>query len=198
MKQVAYLMAGVLIGFILAGAIFIVTRLPGGQPVALEPVPTKAPIEVHVVGDVVRPGVYELPEGSRVKDAIDAAGGLLAAADVSSLNLAARLEDGEQLQVGTGSAGAAASSSASGNAAAPFSVISTPTPSGSSADLLDINTATVDELDQLPDIGPTVAQNIVNYREENGPFSTIEDIMNVPGIGPATFDGLKDLITTGD
>src|SRR5512138_3921940 len=107
MKQVGYVLIGVLVGFILAGGIFIVTRTPDGTPIALEPSPTKAPIEIHVVGDVVRPGVYSLPEGSRVQDAIDAAGGLLADAEVNNLNLAAKVEDGQQLQVGTGAAAAA-------------------------------------------------------------------------------------------
>src|SRR5512143_2323489 len=102
MRQIAYMLIGVLAGFILAGAIFIVARLPSGKPIALEPSPTKAPIEVHVIGAVVRPGLYTLPEGSRVQDAIDAAGGLLSETDANSINLAAKVEDGQQLQIGSG------------------------------------------------------------------------------------------------
>ncbi len=201
MKQVAYVLVGLLVGFVLAGALFIVTRLPGGKPVALEPAPTKAPIAVQVLGDVVRPGVYELPEGARVKDAIDAAGGLIADANTGDLNLAAKLEDGQQIQIGSG--GASISSSGPGTTSgtnpggSPFTLLPT-TAAPSSANLVNINNATVTELDALPGISPTVAQNIVNYRNENGPFSTIEDIMNVPGIGPATFDTIRNLITTGD
>ncbi len=204
MRQVAYVLAGVLVGFVLAGALFIVTRLPGGKPVALEPAPTKAPLAVQVLGDVVRPGVYELPDGSRVKDAIDAAGGLIADANTGELNLAAKVEDGPQIQIGSGTAGSSVTSSGPATTAgtnpggSPFTVLPTTSPTTSSGNLLDINTATVAQLDALPGISPTVAQNIVNYRNENGPFSTIEDIMNVPGIGPATFDTIKDLITTGD
>jgi competence protein ComEA len=201
MRQVAYALAGVLLGFVLAGALFIVMQRPGGKPVTLEPSPTKAPIEVHVVGDVVRPGLYELPEGSRVKDAIDAAGGLIAEADPGTMNLAAKLEDGQQLQVGSG-AGIDSSSQATGPGAgpgtSPFTVLPTTPPTSPATDLIDINNAAIEDLDQLPGISPTVAQNIVNYRNENGPFSTIEDIMNVPGVGPATFDAIKDFITTGD
>ncbi len=204
MRQVAYVLAGVLVGFVLAGALFIVTRLPGGKPVALEPAPTKAPLAVQVLGDVVRPGVYELPDGSRVKDAIDAAGGLIADANTGELNLAAKVEDGQQIQIGSGTAGSSVTSSGPATTSgtnpggSPFTVLPTTSPTTSSGNLLDINTATVAQLDALPGISPTVAQNIVNYRNENGPFSTIEDIMNVPGIGPATFDTIKDLITTGD
>ncbi len=189
MRQIAYVLVGVLIGFILAGALLVVTRLPEGKPIALEPAPTKTPIKVHVVGAVVRPGVYALPDGNRVQDAITAAGGLLAAADPSGLNLAAKLEDGQQLTIPTG-AGAA---TPEGNA--PFTVVSTAGVSTPAGDLVNINTAPVDELDALPGIGPTTAQNIVDYRTQHGPFQHIEDIMNVPGIGPATFDSIQNLIT---
>ncbi len=198
MKQVAYVLVGLLAGFVLAGAIFVVTRLPGGKPVALEPAPTKAPIAVQVLGDVVRPGVYELPDGARVKDAIDAAGGLIADASTGSINLAAKLEDGQQIQIGSGAAAVTSGNPNNSSNTAPFTVLPTTVPTPSSGNLLDINTATAAQLDALPGISPTVAQNIINYRNENGPFSTIEDIMNVPGIGPATFDTIRNLITTGD
>jgi competence protein ComEA len=195
MKQVAYVLVGILVGFILAGGIFIVTRAPAGKPIALEPSPTKAPIEVHVIGGVVRPGVYELPEGSRVKDAIEAAGGLLADADPGSMNLAAKVEDGQQLEI---PGGESASSGGTVGNTGPFQVVPTAASAAASptprTDLLDINTATAEELDSLPGIGPTTAQNIINYRNTNGPFAQIEDIMNVPGLGLATFDQIKDYI----
>src|SRR5512143_2943761 len=150
MKQVAYVLVGVLIGFILAGAVFIVTRLPGGKPVALEPSPTKVPIEVHVVGDVVRPGLYELPEGSRVKDAIDAAGGLIADADPGSINLAEKLQDGQQLQIGTGTSITSSQSTNPGTGTGPFTVLPTASATASTANLMNINTATETDLDTLP------------------------------------------------
>jgi competence protein ComEA len=196
MKQVAYVLAGVLVGFILAGALFMVTRAPAGKPIVLEPPPTKVPIEVQVIGGVVRPGVYALPEGSRVQDAVEAAGGLLADVDASSINLAARLQDGQQVQIPGGQAQGA--STPSGGSA--FTVIQTPRPTAtpsSQGDLIDINTATLAELQSLPNIGPTTAQNIINYRNQHGPFAAIEDVMNVPGVGPATFDQIQDLITVG-
>ena len=194
MKQILNIVIGVVAGFLLAGAVLLVVRIPGGKPVVLEPAPTQAPITVHVVGAVVRPGVYSFPEGSRVQDAVTAAGGLLAEADPNLINLAAKLEDGQQLQipaVGGSIPGAGATSPA------PFAVISTPGGTAVNADLVNINTATVDQLDTLPGIGPTTAQKIIDYRTQHGPFAKIEDIMNVSGIGPATFDNIKNLITTG-
>lgn len=191
------MLVGVLAGFILAGAIFIVTRLPSGEPIALQPVPTKVPIEVHVIGGVVRPGVYSLPEGSRVQDAIDAAGGLLSGTNSNDINLAAKLEDGQQLKIGDV---ASVAGSAPQQGGSPFTVVPTQPGGGNPnlGDLVNINTATADELESLPGVGPTMAQNIINYRNQHGPFAQIEDIMNVPGIGPSTFDAIQDLITTGD
>lgn len=183
------ILAGILIGLLLAGGLWLVARSPQGQPVALRPPPTPEPIVVHVIGAVARPGVYNLPTGSRVQDAVRAAGGLLAEADKEAINLAARLEDGEQLEVpylpGMEPVGTPSSS---------FQVI--PGDSGApSSSLININTATLEELDTLPGIGPTTAQKIIDYREQHGPFARIEDIMNVSGIGPATFERIQDLIT---
>jgi competence protein ComEA len=194
MRQIAYMLVGLLAGFILAGGGFILISMPSGKPIALLPAPTKAPIEVHVVGAVVRPGLYSLPEGSRIQDAIDAAGGLLSQSDANSINLAAKVEDGQQLEIGNG-AGVAAPAGGTAKPGAPFTVIATQ-PSGgtSSGDQIDINSASLAELETLPGIGPTTAQNIINYRTQHGAFAQIEDIMNVPGIGPSTFDAIQDLI----
>src|SRR5689334_14724262 len=193
MKNALYVLLGVMAGFILAGTLLFVSRAPAGEPIILEPAPTKAPISVHVIGAVPRPGLYEFPENSRVQDAIDAAGGLLAEADENALNLAALLEDGQQLDVPY-KAGSAPSSSDTGSADLPSSS-ETESSNGLETELVNINTATLEELDTLPGIGPTTAQKIIDYRTENGPFSVIEDIMNVSGIGPATFEDIQDLIT---
>lgn len=184
MRSVLKVLVGVVAGFLLAGALLVISRSPAGAPISLLPAPTKSPLVVQVLGAVPRPGVYEFPEGSRVRDAIDAAGGLLADAEVSSLNLVAPLEDGQQLEIPfSGSAPAPAATTVSATSAPP------------SADLININTATLEQLDSLPGIGPTTAQKILDYRTAKGPFQRIEDIMNVSGIGPATFDKLKPLIT---
>ncbi|RJP54497.1 MAG: ComEA family DNA-binding protein [Anaerolineaceae bacterium] len=173
---------GVLIGLVLGGLLWIVARSPRGNSVALLPPPTPAPLVVDVAGAVPRPGVYELPGGSRVNDAIEAAGGFLAEADKSTINLAAPLEDGQRLEIpflaGVESVGATRVEEVA-------------------LELIDINTADVDTLITLPGIGPTLAQRIIDYRETYGDFYYIEDIMNVPGIGFDTFENIMDLIMTG-
>lgn len=192
MRQAVYVIIGVLAGFLLAGIVFFVARPPAGKPIALEEPPTQAPLQVHVIGAVLRPGVYVFAEGSRVQDAITAAGGLTSDADLSVLNLAAKLEDGQQLDVPTRAGGEAGAPAPTPGFRVLPSGTETSTPN---ADLININTASAEELASLPGIGPTTAQRIVDYRTENGPFARIEDLMNVAGIGPATFDNLRSLIT---
>ncbi len=178
------------LGILIAGVIWLVASPPRGTAVALRPAPTPAPLLVHVSGAVARPGVYALPEGARVQDAIEAAGGFGDAADPAGLNLAAKLEDGAQIFVASLPQGTTADPlgqpASSGSPAAP-----------SPTDKININTATLEELDTLPGIGPAIAQRIIDYRAANGPFAAIEDIVNVAGIGPATFENIKDLITVG-
>jgi len=144
----------------------------------------------------VKPGVYSLPEKSRVQDAVNAAGGFLAEADTNAINLVAHLEDGQQINIPSQIV------QPNGNAlqatAAPFTVVASLTPTATrSASLININTATVEQLDTLPSIGPVTAQSIVTYRQQHGPFQHIEDIMNVPGIGPVTFEKIQNFITVG-
>ncbi len=189
MRNALYVLLGVMAGFVLAGVLVFVARAPAGQPIALLPAPTNVPVAVHVIGAVPRPGLYEFAEGARVQDAIDAAGGLLTSADVDTINLAALLVDGQQLNIPYR------------EGAAPTEPPAAPELPNSNEnentneDLININTATVEELDSLPGIGPTIAQRIIDYRTENGPFTNIDEIMEVPGIGPSTFDEIKDLIT---
>jgi len=198
MKNILYVLIGLMAGFVLAAILLIVTRLPGGQPITLEPAPTQAPIVIQIIGEVVKPGVYTLPVGSRVQDAVEAAGGLLADADSNSINLAARLEDGQQVNIPSQNASMSVPSAPVATSA-PFTVVATLTPTAtSSASLININTATAEQLDALPSIGPVTAQSIVTYRQQHGPFQHIEDIMNVSGIGPVTFDKIQSLITVGE
>lgn len=141
-------------------------------------------VTVHVVGEVRHPGVYELPVGSRASDAVDAAGGLLGDADQRAVNLARVVMDGEQISVPR--EGEVAAVARGGPGAGP-----------AAGGKVDLNTASVAELDTLPGVGPSTAQKIVADRAANGPFRGVEDLMRVPGIGPAKFDALKDLVTTG-
>ena len=175
MKTSANTILGILIGLLLAGVIWLTARQPSGESVPLRPPPAPASITIHITGSVVSPGLYDLPEGSRVADAIDAAGGFLPIADKAEINLAALLNDGAQLNIEN------------------LSFYNT----GGSSERVNINTANLEELDALPGIGPSTAQAIIDHRRQFGQFQRIDEITNVSGIGPATYDRIKDLITTG-
>jgi len=149
-----------------------------------EPKPIR--IKVYVTGEVKHPDVYELDTDSIVKDAIEKAGGTTEKADLIAINLAKRLSDGEQVIVpskeqtavnGTGNAQISGSNSAKSKK-------------------ININTASKEELMNLPGIGDVKAQAIIDYRTKNGPFKDIHEIVNVSGIGEKTFEKIKDLITT--
>ena len=189
MKNALYVLLGVIAGFILAGVLVFVSRAPAGSPIVLDAAPTEAPIAVHVIGAVARPGLYEFPTGARIQDAIDAAGGILAEASSESLNLAQLLEDGQQLDIPYKAGSAPVSTP---GLDLPTSTTPTADPN---VELININTATLEELDTLPGIGQSTAQKIIDYRTANGPFANIEDLDNVSGIGPATMDAIRSLIT---
>ena len=143
-------------------------------------------IAVHVSGAVAAPGVYELEEGARVADAVELAGGFLEGAAENALNLARVLNDGEQVVVPTAEEHAAQQSAAeaSGGAAGVGGKV-------------NINTASVEQLDTLPGVGESTAQKIIADREANGPFSSPEDLKRVSGIGDKKYAELADLITVG-
>lgn len=195
MKNALYVLLGVMAGFVLAGVLIFVSRAPAGQPIVLQPAPTKVPVAVHVIGAVPRPGLYEFAEGARVQDAIDAAGGLLASANVDAVNLAALLTDGQQLNIPYKDGEVPTEAPAEPELPSSSNSEDENSSNSVNTDLININTATLEELDSLPGIGPTIAQRIIDYRTDNGPFTTIDEIMDVPGVGPSTFDEIKDLIT---
>jgi competence protein ComEA len=177
---------------LVAGLAFMVARWPasGGieiQPPQATPLPTPtrtpAPLRVYVSGAVNTPGVYTLPPNSITEDALSAAGGLTTDAESGAVNLAAPLRDGEQLHIPA--RGEPTPSSP------PTAEPASSAPSGP----VNINTATVEELDTLPGIGPTYAARIVQYREGNGPFRTVDALLLVQGIGPATLEKLRPFVT---
>ena len=184
-KSLLYLASGILFGLFLAALVWVVARNPTGEPVILRPAPTERPVIVYITGAVPRPGVFALPKNARVQDAISAAGGFLAEAEKSQINLAALVEDGEKLDVPFI------------EGASPILATPGPTVVAVTTELININTASLEELDTLPGIGPSLAQRIIDYREENGPFISPEDVINVPGIGAGNYERFKDLITVG-
>ncbi|HEX2029893.1 MAG TPA: ComEA family DNA-binding protein [Actinomycetota bacterium] len=185
-------LVAVIAGGALAGAgLWYVRSLPQPVEVRAERRPLPAPtasatsVFVHVAGWVRQPGVYELPEGSRVIDALELAGGPKRGAELSALNLAAVLTDGQQVIVPR-----RAEAGTSGAAGA------VPTAPGAAAGgLVNVNTATATELEELPGIGPVLAEAIVAYREEHGPFTSVDQLEDVSGIGPVTLEEIRDLVT---
>jgi competence protein ComEA len=188
---------GVACGLLAAGLLLLTSSPPRGEAIQLSPPPPAPPLAVHVTGAVSRPGVYIFPQGCRVQEALEAAGGLSPEADAQLLNLAAPLHDGERLWVPVKSQHAASGQPETGNPPGYFTTESGYTdkdPSGR----INLNTATQAELESLPNIGPVTAQKIIAYRQANGYFSQIEDIQLVSGIGPVTFEKIKELISVGD
>ncbi|MDH5506043.1 MAG: ComEA family DNA-binding protein [Anaerolineae bacterium] len=183
------LILGILSGLLGAGLLNLAFGAPRGQAISLLPPPSPSPVRVHVSGAVKHPGVYALEAGSRVEDAIQAAGGMLGSANPQSLNLAAPLEDGAKIIVAYIATPAPPNSSVDSNA---------PTVRAAPSYPININTATLEDLDSLPGIGPVKAQAIIDYRQNHGPFTSIDQILKVPGIGAAIYELIKDLITVGD
>jgi competence protein ComEA len=150
--------------------------------------PARRSLVVHVVGEVRRPGLLRLRDGARVADAVARAGGATGKADLAGLNLAAPLVDGVQVLVphrvapsspeAAGEQGAVTPGSQRAGAAKP-----------------SLATATAEQLDELPGVGPITAQKILDYRAEHGPFRSVDDLDAVPGIGPARIEQLRDLVT---
>lgn len=174
MKTIINITYGLLIGLLAGGIIWYATTTPRGEPVTLLPTATTGMVTVYISGAVASPGVFVLPAGSRLEAAITAAGGLAPEAEAEKINLAAFLEDGQQVNVP--------------------GIVDT---GHVNAGRVNINTASASELDSLPGIGPTTAQAIVDYRLQNGSFQFIQDIQSVPGIGPTTYERIKDYITVG-
>lgn len=176
---------GILIGAGIISIIYLISIPPKGNSITLLPVPTSAPLMIHVDGQVNKPGLYTLPPNSRVQDAITAAGGLTLDAETSQINLAAKLIDGTKIYIpGVNETELIQFTPELRNAS--------PLPASL---LININSAPQTELEKLPGIGPTKAAQIITYRETNGNFLTIEDIKKVSGIGDATFENIKNYIT---
>jgi competence protein ComEA len=166
----------------------IAVSTPAGSigPTASAGPTAAALVFVHVVGRVARPGVVRLPIGARVKDAVAAAGGPARGADLATLNLARVVTDGEQVVVGDRSSDSASRS--------------TPPPTGAAGQLpgpglVNLNSASLDQLDSLPHIGPVLAQRILDFRTEHGRFSSVDELNEVSGIGEKTFSDLQSLVT---
>ena len=175
---------------LLAAVLFVAGRyLAGAGTSSSEPRPAQQPLEaveaaapaalvVHVVGAVRRPGLYRLREGSRIADAVARAGGATRRADVSLVNLAAPVADGAQVVVPRRT---------------PVTAAGGPGAASAPAGPLHLNTATLEQLDALPGVGPSTAQKILDFREQHGAFTSIDELDAVPGIGPARLEQLREV-----
>jgi len=161
----------------------VATAPSGGTasaPASASPSP-EVVVLVDVAGWVRRPGVYEFTEGARVIDAIDAAGGARSGAVLEALNLAAPLTDGTQILVPREGQEGVAPAPVTGGAVA--------------GGLVNVNSALATELEELPGIGEVIAQRIIDYRTENGPFATVDELLDVRGIGDAILESIRELVT---
>lgn len=189
MKSWRTILISTLIGCALTSVLFIIARQPQGTPIALRPAPTQSPLIIHITGCVASPGVYELPLRSRVQDAVLKAGGSTDCADLEAVNLSALINDGQKINIPNVKTPLPSDSSTGEKN------LSIPQTDPSSSSLVNINSATLAALQTLPGIGEVKAQAILAYRDEHGTFSTLEDLLNVPGIGEKTLDQIKDYIT---
>jgi competence protein ComEA len=178
-----------LVLLILAARLLLHGGASASVPVPAPVVPTQTTataaraVVVDVTGAVRRPGLYRLPDGSRVADALARAGGVTPRAQVELVNLAARISDGEQVLVprrGAPAAAAGAGRGGGGGAAA--------------AGPVHLNSATLEQLDSLPGVGPVTAQKILDFRQEHGAFGSVDELDAIPGIGPARLEQLRELV----
>ncbi|RAN74328.1 hypothetical protein B5P43_29120 [Bacillus sp. SRB_336] len=183
-----------------AGAPGRTAPAPGRTAPATGP-PGEGDVVVHVAGAVRHPGVYALPAGSRIQQALGAAGGALPDGVPDALNLAAAAVDGTQILVptreqvragtaGTGTGGAASAGSGGTGATAPGQG-----PAGNAGALLNLNTATAEQLDALPGVGPVLAARVVAWRTDHGPFTSVDELDAVSGIGPKLLSNIRPLVT---
>ena len=142
---------------------------------------------MHVAGNVLKPGVYDMPSDSRVVDAVRLAGGATAIADLNAINLANRLNDGQRVYVPAVGEKVSVSSQDGGGTGDAIAPVEYP---------ININSADIALLDELPGVGPATAQAIVTYRDQHGPFASVKGLEDVPGIGPAKVAALQGLVTT--
>jgi competence protein ComEA len=190
-RQLALCVAGAVLMVVLGlsqlrgGGGDTVAASPGGAKIEVEEDGGGGRLVIHVAGAVRQPGVYRLRSGARVDDAVQRAGGATRRADLGGLNLAAKLEDGRQVLVPERARAGGGGPAAAGGSA------TTPAP----GQPLNINTATLEQLDTLSGIGPLTAQKILDFREERGGFGSIEQLGEIPGIGEKRLASLREEVT---
>lgn len=207
-----FILLGFTAGGMLLAVVVATNEVRQEEPIILQVQPAIDPnlVRVYVGGAVVAPGIYDLPRGSRVAEAIDAAGGSTDVADTSGLGMAAVIRDSDQILVPVrravsptptrivAPAVAVDGTTVSADVATPSSNTPAPgpPPSDATGGPINVNTANVEELETLPEIGPILAQRIIDYRIANGPFQTLDDLAEVKGISPRMVEIIRPLATT--
>jgi competence protein ComEA len=183
-RRQAVVLTALLLVLLVAGAKLFGRSGAAAVPAPLTPTAVSAPppaaVVVDVVGAVRRPGLYHLTDAARIADAIARAGGATAKADLQQVNLAAPIADGEQVVVPRRAAAGAVPASGAG--------------SSTSTGPVHLSTATLEQLDGLPGVGPVTAQKILDYRAQHGAFHSVDELDAIPGIGPARLDQLRNLV----
>lgn len=174
------IIAAVLVGILFSGVVLLISAKPKGVPIILSNNSTPINIRFEIYGAINQPGVYSAPASLRVEDAVDYAGGLSEFADASASNLSARVNDGDKIIIPTKSA---------------FEATITPIIRNNTHEQINLNTAGLEELLTLPGIGEIKAKDILLYRDSNGGFKDVSDLLNIPGIGEKTIEQFLDLIT---
>jgi competence protein ComEA len=171
----------------------LLTRSTGTAEIPVSPEPSAGAyrisagsVYVHVLGEVAKPGLYVLDDGARVAEALAAAGGTLPSADLTAVNLARAVTDGEQIAVPAAGAAPAAGAEPGGGAGT--------VPGGTAEALIDLNTADAATLEELPRVGPALAQRIIEWRTTNGRFTSVDDLLGVSGIGEKMLAGIRDKV----
>mgnify|MGYP001049661741 CR=1 FL=1 len=199
MKQLYTIIFGIMIGLLAAGLILLISKPDQGQPITLNPAPTptttsqpkptntETPFRVQISGEIIHPGIYEIPPYSRLETLVQIAGGLTEGADVNRVNLALLLDDGDYVFI------------PEENQDIPDIARNAPINSLISSENtfsypININTATQEEFESLPGIGPTKAADIIEYRQKIGAFSSIEELVDIHGIGPVTLENLREYL----
>lgn len=187
LARVGLIVLAIVAGVALVFAVFRGIDERSAPPIVIEDADGLIPIVVDVRGAVVNPGVYELPPEARLQDAVNAAGGMTDDADQSTVNLARRLRDGEMVTVAV-----------IPDMGTPVTAAESPRPTAAALGegLINLNTASRKELELLPGIGEVSAQRIIDYRQANGPFRSVDDLIHIQGISTKTIEQLRELVTT--
>ena len=188
--RIGLVVAALVAGIAVVYALYQAFDERSAPPIVIEDAAATLPVVVEMRGEIEAPGVYELAPEARLQDALAAAGGLTEEADLSTVNLARRLRDGELIVI-------LALPVPGSTPMLPLSEAGDAADVDESRARININTATAEELEALPGVGEVIATRIVAYREQNGPFRSVDDLIHVEGIADRAIDDMRELVTTG-